>query len=87
MEAHTEAGGGTGWWDRDSQREVMMGESKLVRGERRSFQAGGTECAGAQRYERAEFLFSFLAALGLLWHMESVVFFVSCELLAVACGI
>lgn len=37
--------GGTG----SLQREVVMGERKLVRGERRSFQAGGTECAEAQR--------------------------------------
>ena len=77
MEAHTEAGGGTGWWDRDSQREVVMGERKLVRGERRSFQVGETECAEARRYERAEFLFSLFwlhwvsvaahGIFGLLW--------------------
>lgn len=80
MEACTEAGGSTGRWDRDSQREVMMDESKLVREERRSFQVGGTECAGAQRYERAEFLFSFLAVLGLscgTWNLWSSLFHVN----------
>lgn len=77
MEARTEAGGGTGWWDRDPQREVVIEERKLVRGERRSFQVGGTECAEARRYERAEFLFSLFwlhwvsvaahGIFGLLW--------------------
>lgn len=37
------------------QREVMKGERKLARGEGWLFQAGGTECAEAQRYERAEY--------------------------------
>lgn len=37
-----------------SQTEVMKGERKLARGEGWLFQAGGTECAEAQRYERAE---------------------------------
>ena len=37
------------------QREVMKGKMKLARGEGWLFQAGGTECAEAQRYERAEY--------------------------------
>ena len=65
-----------------------MGERKLVRGERRSFQAGEQNVQRHRDKKELSFFFLCFGCTGSqLQHMESLVFFLSCELLAVACGI